>query len=334
MKGVLILGLVGALLAVPEAPRASLDLTAGIVSDDPNQPPEHTAPYPDLATGQSRKERRESFKLGPQMQRGVPARILLEQKRRLDEALAAIKPQRSGVIDAYVVAVALDSDPVFAREAREAGAVLARRYDAAGRTLVLAGPDGSRDDRPQGSIDALIVSLARVAELMDPEEDVLVLYSTSHGLDLGLAYHYGDTGYGILSPSRLKSVFEELGLKRRIVMLSACFSGVFVPALATPESAIMTAAASNRSSFGCRAENDWTFYGDALINTALRQPQGLEDAAAEATALVAQWEADQRLLASLPQTRIGDKVSEWLPALEARMPQTTTPKVGRPAIGE
>ena len=40
---------------------------------------------------------------------------------------------------------------------------------------------------------------------MDNREDVLVLYTTSHGMDLGLAYHYGDTGYGILSPARLKA---------------------------------------------------------------------------------------------------------------------------------
>ncbi|MEL6487878.1 MAG: C13 family peptidase, partial [Pseudomonadota bacterium] len=225
-----------------------------------------------------------------------------------------------------------DSDPVFAREAREAGRVLERRYDAAGRMLTLAGPDGARDDLPQGSIDALIVSLAHIAELMDAEEDVLVLYTTSHGLDLGLAYHYGDTGYGVLSPARFKSVLEELGIKRRILFLSACFSGVFVDPLASRDTAIFTAAAANRSSFGCEAENDWTFYGDALINNALRQPLSLSQAGKQAVNLVAKWETERRLLASLPQTRIGDGVSEWLPALEARMPKVATSPVGRPAI--
>ncbi|MEL7219266.1 MAG: C13 family peptidase [Pseudomonadota bacterium] len=272
-----------------------------------------------------------SLALGPQLQRGLSASEILDQRRRLDAELAKLQPQRPGTVDAYVLTIALDSDPVFAREARESGRVLARRYDGAGRTLTLAGPDGQRNDLPQGSIDALIISLAKIAELMDTEEDVLVMYSTSHGLDLGLAYHYGDTGYGILSPERFGSVLEELGIKNRLLILSACFSGVFVPELASPDTAILTAAAGNRTSFGCEAENDWTFFGDAMINNALRKPQSLSDAAQEAGRSVAQWESERRLLASLPQTSIGDGALGWLADLESRMPQTATDPVGRPA---
>ncbi|WP_299295111.1 C13 family peptidase [uncultured Erythrobacter sp.] len=305
-----------------------------VPSVNPNQPPPHTLPFPNLATGENREEARASFALGPQMHRGRSAAEILDQRQRLDAELAQLQPQRPGTVDAYVLTIALDSDPVFAREAREAGRVLARRYDGAGRTLTLAGPDGTRNDLPQGSIDALIVSLAKIAEVMDPEEDVLVMYSTSHGLDLGLAYHYGDTGYGILSPQRFKSVLEELGIERRILILSACYSGVFIPEVASPDTAIMTAAASNRTSFGCEAENDWTFYGDAMINRALRQPQSLGDAARAAGRSVAKWESERRLLASLPQMVIGDGVAEWLSELEARMPQTATEPVGRPANGE
>ncbi|MEM9500897.1 MAG: C13 family peptidase [Pseudomonadota bacterium] len=303
-------------------------------SANSNQPPPHTLPFPNLATGENREEVRASLELGPQMQRGISAAQLLEQRRRLDTALASIKPQRPGIVDAYVLTIALDSDPVFAREAREAGRVLSARYDGEGRTLTLAGPDGMRNDLPHGSIDALIVSLARIAEVMDPDEDVLVLYSTSHGLDLGLAYHYGDTGYGILSPARFKSVLEEVGIERRILMLSACYSGVFIPALTSPNTAILTAAADNRTSFGCEAENDWTFFGDALINRALRKPQSLSDASRAAGRSVAEWEAERRLLASLPQTVIGNDVADWLPELEARMPEVASAPVGRPAAGE
>ncbi|MDJ0641643.1 MAG: C13 family peptidase [Erythrobacter sp.] len=302
-----------------------------VPSLNPNQPPPHTLPFPNLATGEDREEARASLALGPQMQRGLSAADILDQRRRLDAELAKLQPQRPGTVDAYVLTIALDSDPVFAREAREAGRVLARRYDGAGRTLTLAGPDGQRNDLPQGSIDALIVSLAKIAELMDTEEDVLVMYSTSHGLDLGLAYHYGDTGYGILSPERFASVLEELGIEKRLLILSACFSGVFVPELASADTAILTAAAGNRTSFGCEAENDWTFFGDAMINRALRKPQSLQEASQEANRSVATWESERRLLASLPQTSIGDDALQWLAELEARMPQSATEPVGRPA---
>lgn len=316
--------LVGA--AVLASPAPADDAAVAVTSVEP---PEHTLPFPNLAVGKTARERRASFDAAPQMQRGFGAVHILEQRRRLDLALARLQPQRPGVVDAYVLTIALDSDKVFAREARESGRVLRARYDGAGRTLTLAGPDGERDDLPHGSIDALTVSLAAIAEKMDREEDVLVLYSTSHGLDLGLAYHYGDQGYGILSPAHFQKVLDEIGIKRRILIISACYSGVFVPKLASPDTAIMTAAAGNRTSFGCEPDSEWTFFGDALINRALRKPQTLSKASLEANLKVAEWETSKRLLASLPQTVIGDGVKAWLPSLEARMPTTASEPVGR-----
>ena len=170
-----------ALLAAPP------ELSAQGVPPEPVEPAPHIAGWPDLRTGASPEMREASWSLGPEMQRGRFAREMLEDRRRLDDALEALAPQRRGTVDAYVLVVALDSDPVFAREAREAASVLARRYDAQGRTLVLAGPDGQSADLPKGSISSMTVALAQIAELMDPAEDVLVLYSTSHGAPEGLA---------------------------------------------------------------------------------------------------------------------------------------------------
>ena len=312
------------MLAAPALPQSAYA--------NPNQPPPHTAPFPDLASGESRTQRRASFEAGPELQRGFSAAHIREQQRRLDSALTALQPHAPGTPDAYVVTIALDSDPVFAREAREAGRVLAARYGAQARTLVLAGPDGVRDDAPHGSITALVLALSHIGSLMDSSEDVLVLYTTSHGLDLGLAYHYGDSGYGVLSPARLKAALEEAGIRRRVLILSACYSGVFVPALASPDTAILTAAASTRTSFGCAAENDWTFFGDALINRALRQPVSLDEAARMAGRSVAEWEIKARFLASLPQVSIGADAKGWLPQIEANMPQFASAPVGRPAF--
>jgi hypothetical protein len=298
---------------------------------EPLNPPSHTTPWPALGTGHNDRQVEASLILGPELQRGQSARAMLAERRRLDDALALLQPQRRGSVDAYVVAIALDSDPVFAREAREAGRVLARRYDAAGRAITLAGPDGRANGLPKGSLTSLTLTLARIAELIDPAEDVVVLYSTSHGAPAGLAYHEGDSGFGILSPSRLGLVLGELGIRRRIVLLSACYSGTFVPLLASPDTAIVTAAAADRTSFGCQAENDWTFFGDALVNNALRKPQPLAAATAEARRLIAEWEAGNGLEPSKPQVSMGASVREWLPALEARMPRAATEPVGMPA---
>lgn len=288
--------------------------------------PQHTVDYPPLAASEA------DFQYGPEVQRGRAPKDMLADSRKLSAALDAIQPQRPRLVDAYVVSVALDSDPVFGREAREAGKVLARRYDAEGRTIVLAGTNGSApSELPAGSITSLTLALARVAEQMDKNQDVLVLYVTSHGAKVGIAYHDGDEGFGILSPRRLAGILDDLGIRNRVLILSACYSGVFVPALSSADTALFTAASSDRPSFGCRSENDWTFFGDAMINHALRKPQPLDKASDEARAMIGGWESANNLNPSNPQVSIGDHVAAWLAPLEARMPKAATAPVGRPA---
>ena len=166
MKRVLTGILASALLAVPLAAQQSAE---------PLHPAPHFAPWPNLGSGQNEPQVQASLALGPELQRAQSAREMLAERRRLDAALAALQPQRRGAVDAYVVAVALDSDPVFGREAREAAQVLTRRYGAQGRAITLAGPDGRSNGLPKGSLTSLTLTLARIAELMDPAEDVLIL---------------------------------------------------------------------------------------------------------------------------------------------------------------
>jgi hypothetical protein len=257
----------------------------------------------------------------------------LAEHRKLDAALKALQPQRPGVVDAYVISIALDSDPVFGREARAAGEVLKRRYGGTGRTLVLAGTNGSApSELPRGSPSSFAIALARVAELMDEKEDALILYTTSHGARFGLYYNDGDNGFGAISPNRLAAMLERLGISNRLLILSACYSGIFVPRLQSETSAILTAASADRTSFGCVADNDWTFFGDALINHALRKGQPLNVAFGEATALVANWEKQVRAPPSEPQISLGRNATRWLSALEARMPKAASQPIGRPAI--
>ncbi len=296
------------------------------------QPPAHTAPPPPIFARASPQEVQAGADGGVQIEHDRPARWSLAEHRRLAAALSTVQPGRKGVVDAYVVSVALDSDPVFGREAREAGRVLSRRYDAAGRTIVLAGSDGSRDSTlPRGSPDNIAAALARVAEAMNGAEDVLVLYTTSHGAPLGVVYNDGDQGYGAISPVRLWQMLSDLGIANRMILVSACYSGVFVPLLSSDTSIVVTAASAERSSFGCVSNNDWTFFGDALINHALRKPQPLAVAVDEATTLIAGWEGGARLEPSQPQSSFGAGAAKWLAALEARSPKAATAPVGRPA---
>ena len=325
----------GGLLRVSGLLAVSLALTASATGQSTTsyKAPEHVGGWPGLVSGENQAEASASLALGPELERDRSPRWLLDDQRKLDKSLAGLGPQKAGTVDAYVVVVGLDSDPIFGREAREAGKVLARRYDAAGHTIVLAGTDGSGPSAlPNGSPRNLAIALARVAELMDKRQDVLILYTAGHGAKVGLAYHDGDDGFGIISPARMARVFDELGIRNRLLILSACFSGIFVPTLSSDTTALFTAASADRTSFGCQSDKDWTFYGDAMINNALRQPVPLAKAGEDARALIVKWEAMGNITPSQPQVAMGSKVGTWLAPLEARMPKTATPMVGRPAI--
>lgn len=311
---------------------ATVTVVPAVPQQAPRQPPEHGAPPP-FFNGMTAEEVVRYSDGGAAVEHDRAPADELAEHRRIARALAALLPQRKGVVDAYVVSIALDSDGNFSREAREAGRVLARRYDAAGRTITLAGPDGRGGiDLPRGSPAHLAIVLARIAEIMDRREDVLVLYTTSHGARIGVVYNDGDQGFGIIAPARLAAMLDGLGIRRRLVMVSACYSGLFVPALAGPDSAVLTASVGDRTSFGCQSDSDWTFFGDALINHALRKAQPLDAASAEAAALVTGWEARANVLPSLPQTFIGDDARRWLALLDRRTPRTASQPVGRPAV--
>lgn len=271
---------------------------------------------------------------GIQTEAGRDPAWLLAEHRKVEAAIAALKPQRPGTVDAYVVVAGLDGDPVFGREAAETARVLSRRYDAIGRSVLLAAGSGANDKAaPHGSPSSLATILAAVAGKMDQKEDVLILYTTSHGAPgAGINYRDTDHGFGWIGPHYLSRMLNGLGFKRRMVLVSACFSGEMLPGLVNDTTIVVTAADRTQTSFGCAPGNDWTFFGDALINNALRSPQPFEDAVNQAFNLIGGWENAKRLQPSLPQLYIGSDAKTWLDALEKRMPPVATPKVGRPAI--
>ena len=80
------------------------------------------------------------------------------------------------------------------------------------------------------------------------------------GDKVGIIYKDGTNGFGMMGPRRLGDVINGLGIKRRLVMISACYSGIFIPPLSGEESIIITAASPVRTSFGCSPGNDWTFF--------------------------------------------------------------------------
>ena len=262
----------------------------------------------------------------------APAKLSApDDESRFQQAVAALKPQRPGIVDAYVVVAALDTAPVFDREAREAGRVLASRFGGQGRTLVLAEDEGADKADAAATPERLALALKDVSGLMDRNEDVLVLYTTSHGSpQAGLNFRDPARGSAVVTPDQLAAMLNGPGIKNRLVILQACFAGQFVPALQSPSSVVATAASEMTSSFGCTAGNDWTFFGYALIDLAMRTPDTFVRQFRRALVMILGWEKQLDVKSSNPQISVGSDTAKWLAALDAHAPEAAGAPVGRP----
>jgi len=193
------------------------------------------------------------------------------------------------------------------------------RSEATGAAQVVAGRFGSASINVQynskkgggATIEALARSLQVAANRMDAENDVLFLILTSHGSRAGLAVKAGRLTQ-TLTPSNLAEMLARTGVRHKVVVISACYSGVFIPRLANPDMLVITAADADHPSFGCRDKAKWTYFGDAFFNVALRQASSLKEAFVVARALVRKRELREHFEPSNPLMAGGANVQPLL----------------------
>jgi hypothetical protein len=198
---------------------------------------------------------------------------------------------------------------VFRSEATGAAEVVASRFETG---LI----DVHYNSRKGGNatIEALARSLQVAVSRLDAEKDVLFLILTSHGSPDGLAIKAGRLTE-TLSPSRLADMLAQTAVRHKVVIISACYSGVFIPRLANPDVLVITAADADHPSFGCEDKAKWTYFGDAFFNIALRHAVSLKDAFFDARSLVRKRELREHFEPSNPLMAGGANV---LPLLVGR----------------
>jgi len=143
------------------------------------------------------------------------------------------------------------------------------------------------------------------------DELVARLILTSHGSPAGLAVKAGRVTQ-TLTPSHLAAMLARTGMRYKVVVISACYSGVFIPRLANPDTLVITAADADHPSFGCRDKAKWTYFGNAFFNIALRQAKSLKDAFVVARSLVKKREVRERFEPSNPLMAGGENVQPLL----------------------
>ena len=208
---------------------------------------------------------------------------------------------------AAVVAFGLYGDQsVFENEAKGAARIVADRFGAT-PVIVRANTKRGQDATRQ----SLAATLQSAAKAMDAENDILFLILTSHGSQAGLEVKAG-TSDETLSPVNLVTALNDTPVRHRVVIISACYSGVFIRPLADPDTLVITAADADHSSFGCKSGNDWTYFGDAFFNIALRRTANLRDAFAQANSLIRKRERQRGFTPSNPQIAGGENIEHIL----------------------
>ena len=197
---------------------------------------------------------------------------------------------------------------VFRREATGAAQIVGSRFGHGSVVVRFNTKKGGG-----ATVETLAATLNAEAKKMNGESDILFLVLTSHGSPDGLAVTAGRRTE-TLKPSTLAEMLDQTGVRHKVVIISACYSGVFIPRLANADTLVITAADADHASFGCEDKAKWTYFGDAFFNIALRQTNTLKDAFLLARTLVSKRELRQGFDPSHPQMAGGANVESLLVA--------------------
>jgi len=251
----------------------------------------------------------------------VDERFFHRQQKLLDEALGRLERERPGIEDLYFVGVApYASQDVFARELAAVRKLFDERFGTAGRSIALVNSPATLNDAPIATATNLRAALERVGRMMNPEEDVLFLFITTHGDERHeLAFDLPPLALQQVTPTALARTLQDSGIKWKVLVVSACYSGGFLEPLKDANTVVITAADAKSTSFGCAAGRDFTYFGRAYFGEALGRTFSFTEAFETARASVGEQERAERLSPSSPQIFIGNAVRDKLVSIERRL---------------
>lgn len=251
----------------------------------------------------------------------VQEQLFHAQDGLLAAHLAALQPPRAGLADLYFVGFAPDgTEDVFGSELRTVAELMQQRFDTGGRTLLFSNDPSTLGRLPVASATNLRSALAHLGTIMDPDEDLLFLYLSSHGsADGTLAVELPPLELFQIRPAALARMLHASRIKWKVLVISACYSGGFIEPLKDENTLVITATDADNQSFGCGNGQKLTWFGKAYFDEALRRTRSFVEAFGLARIELARREREQRFVASNPQIYVGAAMRAKLRALEARL---------------
>ncbi|MEB0032530.1 C13 family peptidase, partial [Undibacterium sp. RTI2.1] len=232
------------------------------------------------------------------------------QPNLLEQELAAVMPSNQKTPVLFFVGVAGYSDQdVFMKEVHYVEELFKKRFGTSGHSITLINNSKTATTSPIASTTSLSRSLKKISESMDKNKDILFLYMTSHGSkDHKFSLDFGSMQFNDLNPERLRDMLNESGIKRRVIVISACYSGGFIDKLKDSNTLIITSAAADKTSFGCSNEADFTYFGQAYFDEALQKTDSFVDAFNLAKPLIAAREKEDDYTPSDPGIFVGENI--------------------------
>ncbi len=252
--------------------------------------------------------------------------LALRDRDLIDSRVAAMPQGTPGQPALYILGVAGDgTEDVFRNEVEFLTERVAPRLAAGTRALALVNHPDSLDatPRPLATQANLRHALSAIGARMTPSDDVLLLYLTMHGsAGHELAVRFPPLVEETVTPDELRAALDAAGIVNRVLVISACYSGGFVPALRDPDTVVITAARGDRTSFGCGAESTITFFGRAWLLDGLNAETGFIPAFALAQRAIKQREGKLGYQRSMPGIDIGTRIAPRLAQWQAALPRT------------
>jgi hypothetical protein len=248
------------------------------------------------------------------------APVLVSEIRQIEKAqpallqaeVARLAPPRKGAIDIYALGVAgwADQD-VFVKELDGGLQAIASVLPIENHSIRLINYRDTLKSIPLANLQNFQAAVRAIGDVMDKDNDILVLFMTSHGEKAGFLLELPGS-VSELTPQQVAATLDGAGIKNRIVIVSACYSGIFVPPLRNANTIVLTASDAQNTSFGCAPERDWTYFGDAFFRQSLHPGIDFENAFDHARILIQGWELMDRAPPSNPQGDFGQALVDKL----------------------
>jgi hypothetical protein len=244
--------------------------------------------------------------------------LFYRQPGLVGDELATLQSQRKGKTDLYFIGFAGQAEEkVFFNEVSFARSLLDRRFNTAGRSLMLVNNTDTVYSAPLANRHNLEAVLEGIAQRMDKNEDVLFLYLSSHGAkDRKLSVSFWPLRLNDLKAEDLKAMLDNAGIRNRIIVISACYSGGFLDVLKDDNTLVLTASSRDHVSYGCGDFTQYTYFAESYFVKALANSDSFITAFDQARHLIQEREQSEGLDASGPQIDVGRNIARILQNLE------------------